>query len=183
MKKYILGIIIIISVVLISGCISNSNNNSENQTQTLVQNGISIKYPGTWVIANNKNNETIAAVADPKFIDSETGLGKISVIIQKKALNQASDNASLEGLFNQTYKKIFSNSSYTLTAQGYISIGNYDGFECYYTVDQNGTVKKQRAVWIAEGDQLYIILCTAPEKEFDSQLKIFDFIITSFKIV
>ncbi|MCL2157104.1 MAG: hypothetical protein FWH54_03680 [Methanobrevibacter sp.] len=178
MKKYILGIIIIISIVLVSGCVSNSNNNSENETQTLAKNGISIKYPGTWVIANSKNNETIAAVADPHFIDSTTGLGKVSVVIEKKT-----NTGPIETLFNQTYKNLFTNSSYTLTAQGTITIGKYEGLECYYTVDQNGTVKKQRAVWIGEGDEVYIILCTAPENEFDSQLKIFDFIINNFKIL
>jgi hypothetical protein len=182
MKKYILGIIIIFSVVLVSGC-TDSGNNDENQAQTLAKNGISIKYPGTWVSANSKNNETIAAVADPNFIDSSTGFGKVSVVIQRKTLTSAS-NGTLEALINQTYKNIFSNSSFNLKAEGNTTIGKFnDVFECFYTEDQNGTVKKHRAVWIGNGNDVYIILCTAPESEFESQMKKFDFIINSFRIV
>ncbi|MDR2967273.1 MAG: hypothetical protein LBU74_04940 [Methanobacteriaceae archaeon] len=185
MNKYILGIIIIVSVTLISGCISNSNNNNETQVQTLAENGISIKFPGTWVSANSKNNETIVAVADPNFIDSSTGFGKVSVVIQKKTLNSTSGNStSIEGLFNQTYKNLFSNSSYKLIAEGFVTVGKYsNAFECIYTVDENGTIKKHRAIWIEGNKDVFVILCTAPENEFDSQLKNFDFIINNFKIL
>ena len=185
MKKYFLGIIIIISVVLVSGCISNSNDDNTNQPLSLVENGISIKYPGTWVSANSKNNETIAAVADPNFIDSATGLGKVSVVIQKKSINSSSKNASsIEMLFNQTYKNLFSDSSYKLIAEGYVTIGkSINALECIYIVKKNGTDKKHRAIWIENNGDIYVILCTAPENEFDSQTKNFDFIINSFKII
>ena len=185
MKKYILGIVIIISVVLVSGCISDSNNNNTDQPQTLAQKGISIKFPGTWVSADSKNNETIVAVADPNSIDSTTGFGKISVVIQKKTLpSSANDSSSLETLFNQNYKDLFSNDTYKIIAEGTIAIGKYDNaFECVYTMNENGTVKKHRAIWIGNEKDVYIILCTAPENEFDSQSKNFDFIINNFKII
>jgi len=185
MKKYILGILIIISVVLISGCVSNSNNNNETQIQTLAENGISMKFPGTWVSANSKNNETVVAVADPNFVDSTTGFGKVSVVIQKKTLNSSSkDFSSITTLFNQTYQNLFSNSSYKLIAEGYVTVGTYsDALECIYTFDENGTVKKHRAIWIEDNNEVYVILCTAPENEFDSQFKNFDFIINNFKII
>ena len=183
MKKYILGIIVIISVVLVSGCISNSNNDNADQPQTLAENGISIKFPGTWVSANSKNNETIAAIADPNSIDSSTGLGKISVVIQKRTLNSSLKNSSsIEALFNQTYKVLFSNNTYNLIAEGNVTVGEYNALECVYTIDKNGTVKQHRAIWIENNNNVYVILCTAPENEFSSQSKNFDFIINSFKI-
>jgi hypothetical protein len=184
MKKHILGIIVIISVLFVSGCISDSDSNSTDQPQTLAKNGISIKYPGTWVSANSENNETIAAVADPSSVDSDTGFGKVSVIIQKKTLNSSLRNSSsLEALFSQTYQALFSNSSYKLIADGYVTAGQYtNASECIYTVDENGTIKQHRAIWIENGNDVYVILSTAPESEFDSQSKNFDFIINSFKI-
>lgn len=184
MKKYILGIIVIISVILVSGCISNSEDNNKDQPQTLAKNGISIKYPGTWVTANSKNNETIAAVADPNSVESSTGFGKVSVIIQKKILNSSLKNSSsIEAIFNQTYQDLFSNNTYKLIAEGNVTAGQYKNvLECTYTVDENGTVKQQRAIWIGNGKDVYVILCTAPKTEFDSQSANFDFIINSFKI-
>ena len=183
MKKYILGIIVIISVILVSGCISNSDNNDADQPKTLTEGGISIKYPGTWVPANSKNNETIAAVADPDSIDSSTGFGKVSVVIQKRTVNSSSNPSSIETLFSQNYKDLFSNSSYKLIAEGNVTVGKYENaFECVYTIDENGTVKKHRAIWIENNNDIYVILCTAPETEFDSHSKNFDFIINTFKI-
>jgi hypothetical protein len=184
MKKYILGLMIIILVILASGCISDSDNNNKNQPQTLAENGILIKYPGTWVAADSKNNETIAAVADPGSVDSSTSFGKVSVVIQKKTLNSSlKDSSSLEILFEQNYNNLFSNSTYKLIAEGNITFGEYiNASECIYTIDENGTVKKHRAIWIENGNDVYVILCTAPESEFDSQSKNFDFIINSFKI-
>lgn len=184
MKKYILGIIIIISVIFVSGCISNSEDNNTDQPQTLNKGGISINYPATWVVASSKNNETIAAVADPNSVDSATGLGKISVSIQKKTLNSSSKNSSsVDALFNQTYQDLFSNSTYNLIAEGNATVGQYtNASESVYTIDQNGTVKQQRAIWIKQGNDVYIILCTAPENEFAAQSKNFEFIINSFKI-
>jgi len=183
MKKYILGIIVIISVTLVSGCISNSDNDID-QPQTLTENGILIKYPGTWVSANSKNNETIVAVADPNSVDSSTSFGKVSVVIQKRTLNSSLKNSSsIEALFNQNYKNLFSNNTYNLIAEGNVTFGQYNALECIYTVDENGTVKQHRAIWIGNGNDVYVILCTAPENEFDSQSKNFDFIINSFKII
>jgi len=183
MKKSILGIIVIIfSVVLVSGCISDNSN--ADQPQALAKNGISIKYPETWVFADSKNNETIAAVADPNSVDSSTGFGKVSVVIQKKTLNSSLRNSSsIETLFDQNYKNLFSNNTYNLIAEGNVTVGDYNALECVYTVDENGTVKQHRAIWIGNGNDVYVILCTAPENEFDSQSKNFNFIINSFKII
>ncbi len=181
MKKYILGIIIIIAVIFVSGCTSNSSDVEE--PQTLAQNGVLIKYPGTWVAANSENNETIAAVADPNAINKSTGLGEISANIQKRTINSSLKNSSsFDVLYNQTYQNLFSNSNYTVIAQGNLSIGGYNASECVYTVDENGTVKQQRAVWIQNGNDVFVILFTAPENKFQSQVKNFDFILNSFKI-
>lgn len=178
MKKYILGIIIVISVIFASGCISNSDEVEE--PQTLTQGRVTIKYPTTWVVADSKNNETIAAVADPNSINSNSGLGEVSVSIQKRTLN----GTSLNKLYNETYSSLFSNSDYNLTSEGSLTIGGYNASECVYTINPNGTgvVKQQKAVWIENDNDVYVILCTAPQNDFQNQLKNFDFILNSFKL-
>jgi photosystem II reaction center protein PsbP len=181
MKKYILGIIIILAVIFVSGCITDSNNgNNTNGTvnpTTLAKNGISIEYPGNWVVANSGANDSILAVADPKFEDSNTGLSSVNVNIERQNLS-----SSLISFFNQTYSKLFSNSSYTLLAQGNASVGQYKALECIYTQDANGSIKQHRALWIENNNEVYVILCTAPQDEFQNQANNFDFILSTFKI-
>lgn len=181
MKKYVLGILVILAVIFVSGCItdSGSNNNTDNDTapQTLAKNGILIKYPGTWVVANSASNDSIVAVADPNSKDPTTGYSNVNVNIERRSLS-----SSLNSYFNQTYTQLFSNSSYTPIAQGSVSIGPYTALESLYTEDSNGTIKKHRALWIENNNEVFVILCTAPQDEFQNQVKNFDFILSNFKI-
>lgn len=181
MKKYVLGILIILAVIFVSGCITDSSNtnSTDNDTapQTLAKNGILIKYPGTWVVANSASNDSIVAVADPNSKDSDTGYSNVNVNIERRNLS-----SSLNDYFNQTYTQLFSNSSYTPLAQGNVSTGAYNALESLYTEDSNGTIKKHRALWIENNNEVYVILFTAPQNEYQNQVKNFDFILANFKI-
>lgn len=181
MKKYILGIILVIAVIFVSGCITSSGDNSGvNGTEppkTMAKNGVLIKYPGSWVVAQSDVNNSIMAVADPKFKDSVTGFSSVNVNIQKKELP-----SSLDTYFNQTYSKLFSNSSYTPVAIGNTSIGSYNALEAVYTQEGNGSVKQHRAIWIENNGEVFVILCTAPQEDFQNQIKNFDFILNNFRI-
>ena len=182
MKKYILGVIIILAVIFVSGCITNSNsgnNTTGNDTSplTLAKDGVLIKYPGTWVVANSGSNDSIVAVADPKSKDPGTGYSNVNVNIEKRSLS-----TSLNDYFNQTYTQLFSDPNYTPIAQGSVAIGQYTALESVYTVNSNGTIKQHRALWIENNNEVYVILCTAPQNEFQNQVKNFDFIISNFRI-
>jgi hypothetical protein len=175
MKKYTLGIIIIVGVIFLSGCITDSNN--EEEPKTLAQNGVLLKYPPDWVTATSQDNDTIVSIANPKFVDSNTELGQVSVIIQKKSLS-----SSLDTFFNQTYAKLFSNSSYKQISEGSMNIGDYEALVSDYTVEDNNIIKQHRAIWIESNGYVYVILCTAPQSEFQNQLKYFEYILNNFKI-
>jgi len=179
MKKYLLGVIVILAVIFVSGCINDSNDNATNNTDplTIAKNGVLIKYPGTWVVATSGSNDSILAVADPNSKDSVTGYSNINVNIERRNIP-----ISLKSYFNQTYTKLFSNSDYTPIAQGEVIIGSYSALESVYTQDSNGTVKMHRAIWIENNNEVYVILCTAPKDKFQNQVKNFDFILSNFKI-
>ncbi|MDR1819240.1 MAG: hypothetical protein LBR15_03205 [Methanobrevibacter sp.] len=172
-KKYILPIIIILGVVLSSGCVTNNN----QKDKTLSQNGVTINYPSDWIVADTQVNETIAAVGNPGFIDNTTGLGLVSVNIQKRTLP-----SKLNEYFNQTYTNLFSNSSYKSKGYGNVTIGTYKGLEADYTVTDNRGIKEQNAYWIENKGNIYVILCTAPQNVFKNQKQYFDLILNSFKI-
>lgn len=181
MKKYILGIVLIIAVIFVSGCITSSSDNSgangTDTPKTLAKNGVLIKYPGSWVVANSGSNDSIMAVADPKSKDASNGFSSVNVNIEKKTLP-----SSLDTYFNQTYSKLFSNSSYSPIAIGNTSVGSYNALEAIYTQDDNGSVKQHRAIWIENNNEVFVILCTAPQDDFQNQLKNFEFILSNFKI-
>lgn len=178
MKKYLLCIILIIAAVFVSGCITGSDNSSNNRIEapkTIVKNGILVKYPGNWVVPGSAANNSIVAIADPNSKDSDSGFTNVN--IERQDLP-----TSLELYFNQTYSKLFSNPEYTPIAQGNASIGKYSSLECMYTHNNAGMVKKHRALWIENNNQVYVILCTAPQENFENQAKNFDFILSNFKI-
>ena len=179
MKKYLLGVIIILAVIFVSGCITDSDNNAKNDTSplTIAKNGILIKYPGNWVVATSDSNDSIVAVADPESKDPSTGYSNVNVNIERRNIS-----TSLNAYFNQTYAHLFSNSDYTPIAQGDIIIGQYNALESLYTQDSNGTIKKHRAIWIENNNEVYVILCTAPPDDFQNHVKNFNFIISSFRI-
>ena len=172
---------IILAVIFVSGCIGDSDNNNSSTNGsaplTIAKNGVLIKYPGDWVIATSGSNDSIVAVADPNSKDSGTGLSNVNVNIERRSIP-----SSLVTYFNQTYTKLFSNSDYTQIAQGNTSIGSYTALEAVYTQDVNGTIKQHRALWIEHNNEVYVILCTAPQNEFQNQLRNFDLIISSFRI-
>ena len=179
MKKYLLCVIVILAVIFVSGCITDSNNSDKNDTAplTIAKNGVLIKYPGNWVVATSGSQDSIIAVADPKSKDSITGYSNVNVNIERR-----NTSSSLNAYFNQTYTKLFSNSDYTSIAQGEVIIGPYKALESLYIQNSNGTIKKHRALWIENKNEIYVILCTAPQDDFPNQVKNFDFIISNFRI-
>ena len=156
--------------------ISNDSNSAED-LKTFSKNGIFFKYPGHWNVATTEIEDTIASVADPNTIDSFTGLAQTSVVVQKQNLTMP-----IERFFNDTYSKLSSDSSFNLISEGNLTIGEYNANEFVYTIDQLDTRKKVKAVWIQNDQEVYVVLFTASESEFDKQIKYFDFILSTFRI-
>ena len=178
MKKYILGILVVLLVIFASGCIGNNSSDDDNKTQvqTIAQNGVLIKFPADWVLANSQSNNSLVSVVDPASLDS-SNVGKINVNVQKMELS-----GSLDSFVNNTYKSMESNSSITIQTLGSVVVGNYEGIECIYFEDDGSDVKQHRAIWIEHGSEVYVVLCTAPQSDFDGVAKYFDFIVNNFRI-
>jgi PsbP-like protein len=90
MKKYFLFVIAIVGlVVMASGCISQTGNNS-TATKTYSANGISFNYPSSWSLINQTThgNNTVIALGDSSFMNST--LKGNGVIITKSPKNSNS---------------------------------------------------------------------------------------------
>ncbi|MGL4669289.1 MAG: PsbP-related protein [Methanobacteriaceae archaeon] len=172
MKKYVLGLLLIIAVVFVSGCIGSSNDTAG----TVEQGGVSLNIPANWSKASSQSSDVLIAVADNKSVGAN-GIADISVIVQKKEAN-----GSLKDIYNNTYATFLKNSSYKMVSEGNASLGEHPAMEAIYTVDSaNGTIQ-HRAIWIAVNGNIYVILCTAPQSKFEAESNNFDFIVNSFKL-
>ncbi|MCK9151472.1 PsbP-related protein [Methanobacterium alcaliphilum] len=176
MKKYFLVVLIISLVIFASGCTSSSDEKT-NQTKTIAQNNVSFSYPGTWVVANSRANDTIVAVADPGSVNAQTGFAETVVSIQKREVNGTFDK-----MFQQNYASLFDNSSYQRVSESNLTVGSFEAMDNVYTMYDNGVQKTQRAIWIESGDYVYVILCSALSNQFEDEKQNFDLIIDSFKI-
>ncbi len=174
MKKYFLALLVISIITFTSGCTSSDDNT--NTTKTLDQNNISFTYPATWVLGESEVNGTIAAVADPNSVNSQTGFAETVVTVEVKNLS-----GTMDAMYAQNYATLFNNSSYQRISEGNLTIGDIQALENVYTVDYNGVKKQQRAVWIEKDDQVYVILCSSLADQFEKEKNNFDMIVNSFK--
>jgi len=173
MKKSLV-ILFIMAIVSVAGCTSQSN----VENKIFKGDNITFEYPPDWVIANSQANDTIVAVADPKSVNPQTGYAQTLVVIQKRGLE-----SDFYYMYNQNYATLFNNSNYRRVSEGNITIGSLNALENTYIVTENGVKKKHRAIWIRRGYEVYVILCSALDSEFEKERANFDIIINSFKFI
>ena len=182
MKKIIgIGLVLIILIVGVSFFINNpiGNNDGDDLTQQSVdysENGTSLSMPGNWVSAKSNSNETVLAVADPDAKDS-SGFNSINVNIEKK-----SNARSLQSEFTSNYNTLARNSDFNILYMGNVSFNGAAAMEADYTSVANNQTKQHKAIWIQKESDIYVILCSAPESEFDNVVGTFDFIINSVQL-
>ncbi|AMK15986.1 PsbP-related protein [Methanobrevibacter olleyae] len=182
MKKIIgIGLVLILLIVSISFFINNPISSNEDvdisqQSVEFSENGISLSMPGDWVSANSNSNETVLAIADSNSKDS-SGFNSINVNIEKK-----SNSKSLQSEFQSNYNTLARNSDFNILYMGNVSFNGEAAMEADYTSVSNNVSKQHKAIWIKKGSDIYVILCTAPQSEFDDKIGTFDFIINSIKL-
>ena len=183
LKKYLFAIILLLSIILTSGCINSGNqttNNTSNNSQTYSGDQFTFNYPANWQLISGQGQNSTAAVGDPATADSN-GNVQVSVVIQKAI--KPSD-VTLQEYYNATYAQFAAqkNLSYTQLSDGTILVNGKTALENVYTIDSLAPEEK-RAVWIQNGSNIYIILCSAPVSQYNSQQANFNAIISSFKLI
>ena len=181
MKRIIIGLIIILLIVGISFFINNPINTDNEvdlsqQSVDYSENGISLSLPGDWVSADSKSNDTVLAVADSNSKDS-SGFNSINVNIEKK-----SKAKSLQSEFNSNYNTLARNTDFNILYMGNVSFNGEEAMEADYTSVSNNMTKQHKAIWIKKDADIYVILCSAPESEYENEVGTFDFIINSIQL-
>lgn len=181
MKKiFAIGLVLILLILGISFFINNPINTNEidasQQSVEYTENGITLSMPGDWVSADSESNETVLAVADSSSKDS-SGFNDINVNIEKK-----SNARSLETEFNSNYNILARNSDFNIIFEGNATFNDQPAMEADYTSKSGEEVKQHKAIWIQKDSDIYVILCSAPQSEFEEKLSTFDFIINSVQL-
>jgi hypothetical protein len=166
-------IVIMLMVVMVSGC---NTNQKTNQTNKYAANGVSFEYPSGWGVATATSPNAVAAVADPKTVTN--GIPTTLVVIQKPDSSLGYD---LQQAYNQNYARFFNNTGYQKVSEGNITVNNNRAYENTYTIDEDGVQKEFRAVWLTNNGGIYVILCSSLKANFTQEQSNFDLIINSFQ--
>lgn len=172
-----LGLISIICMIFLISIVSAANTTSDDQSVlTLSKGGLSITYPSDWGYSKAKSNYSIMAISKLNSIDS-AGVGQININFEKKPLE-----GDLETFVNSTYTALQSDSSFELVSSGGVVVGDKNALEFVYINKDNNVEKEHKAVWFEKGGQAYVILYSAPIDDFESNLYVFDYILSNIQI-
>ncbi|MDO5823925.1 hypothetical protein [Methanobrevibacter sp.] len=179
MKNNVLKrMVIVISIILLFICaFSCVNADSGDFTmQTLSKGGIVIHYPSNWGYSESTSNYSIMSISKINSINS-SGVGQININFEKKPVE-----GEFYSFVNKTYDSMKKDSSFSLVSSGQVMIGNINAVEYIYTSNQTGIEKEHKAVWFEKGGQAYVMLYSAPIKDFEDNLYIFDYILSDIQI-
>ncbi|HEX3014257.1 MAG TPA: PsbP-related protein [Methanobacterium sp.] len=180
MKKYLFAIILLVSVVLISGCTTGNQTTTNASTSIKTYNGdqFNFNYPATWQLIISQAQNSDIAVGDPSSADSS---GNVKVNVEIQTVVRPS-NETIQDYYNSTYAQFAAqNLGYRQLSDGNITVNGRTALENVYIL--NSVSKEQRAVWIQNGRNIYIILCSAPISQYNNEQGNFDTIINSFKLI
>lgn len=181
LKKYLLAIILLVSIVLISGCTTTGNQTTSNtSTSAKSYHGdqFNFNYPSNWQLITSQAQNSTIAVGDPSSADNN-GNVQVNVEIQ---VSVKPSNITMQDYYNSTYAQFAAqNLGYKQLSDGTITVNGKKALENVYIL--NSLSKEQRAVWIQNGNTIYILLCSAPISQYSSEQENFNTIINSFKLI
>ena len=181
MKKYFFAIILLVSIVLISGCTTSGNQKATNTSTTVKAysgDQFNFNYPSSWQLIQSQAQSSVIAVGDPSSADNNSNV-PVNVQIQTTV---KPSNGTMQDVYNSTYAQFAEeNLGYKQLSDGTISVNGRTCLENVYLLSSES--KEQRAVWIQNGNVIYIILCSAPISQYTEEQGNFNIIINSFKLI
>lgn len=175
-KGSIITILLIIFIISIASGVNAKSADADSTIQTLSKGGLSINYPSDWGYSESTSNYSIMSISKIDSIDS-LGVSQVNINFEKKPIE-----GDFYTFVNNTYKQMEYDSAFQLVSSGESVIADKNSLEYVYTSTQNGVQKEHKAVWFEKGGQAYVLLYSAPVDQFDSNLYVFDFILSDIQI-
>jgi hypothetical protein len=155
---------------------SVSADSNDTTISTLSKSGITITYPSNWGYSDSLSSYSIMAISKADSVDS-FGVGQVNINVEKKPFE-----GDFGTFVNSTYEPMKYNNDYDLVSSGPSLLAGGDALEYIYTSRENGAVKEHKAVWFEKGGQAYVLLYSAPVDKFESNLYVFDYILSDIQI-
>ncbi len=177
-SKIFMGSIIAIILIafLISSVSADTNADDDLTIQTLSKGGLEIHYPSDWGYSKATSNYSIMSISKLDAIDA-AGIGQVNINFEKKPIE-----GEFYSFVNNTYKSMGYDSSFSLVSSGESVIADRQALEYIYTSNDNGVEREHKAVWFEKGGQAYVMLYSAPLDQFESNLYVFDYILSDIQI-
>ena len=177
LKGSIIAFIFIICLMFITvGVSAESNSNNGTTIETLSKGGLSITYPSNWGYSEATSNYSIMAISKLDSIDA-AGVSQVNINFEKQPLTM-----DFYTFINNTYRQMQYDSSFKLISSGDSMIAGKPALEYVYTSNDNGLEREHKVVWFEKGGQAYVIMYSAPLDQFESNLYVFDYIISDIQI-
>lgn len=169
LKNYLIPLIVIVLVVSISGCITDSTGGNTYQ-----KNGMQFSYPTNWDEANSIANNSLGAIVYSN--DSQ-----ISIVVQQVPTEFGS---TLQDAYTNNNKNIQTLNGYTNIQENTTTVnGRNVTLHRYIDIDQLGQQKEHIASWMTmEDGKNYVLLYSAPVETYESQKDAYDTVVSSFKL-
>ncbi len=177
-NKILKGSIIVLILALAILSVSTVSADSNSTTiLTLSKGGIVINYPSDWGYSEATSPDSIMAISKLSSIDS-AGVGQVNINVEKRPI----EGGDFYTFVNDTYKSMQHDTNFKLMSSGAVMLGDIEALQYMYTSNINGTEKEHKAVWFEKGGQAYVLLYSAPVSQFESNMYVFDFILSDIRI-
>jgi hypothetical protein len=170
------SIMAIVLIAFLIACVSAAESDDQLTIQTLSKGGLVIHYPSDWGYSKATSNYSIMSISKLDSIDA-AGIGQVNINIEKKPVE-----GEFYSFVNNTYKSMQHDKAFTLVSSGESSIGDRKSLEYVYISNDNGMEREHKAVWFEKGGQAYVLLYSAPLDYFESNLYVFDYLVSDIQI-
>lgn len=170
-KTLILIPLLIIVVVLLSGCITDD---FVKTGETFESNGITFQYPESWHVVKSVAEGSLGAVASKN--NSE-----ISAVIQQVPTELGTD---IQTACSNNNKNLVKSPNYINLQEVKSSVNGQPVILHRYLVNEaDGSQKEHVATWIQmEDGKLYVILFNTPLDSYEQQRSSYDLIVGTFAL-
>lgn len=158
-------------------------------TYTNEQMGISFQIPSTWLLNPNTNQETTVQFVEPQSEMMDVGGYQTRITIEKlnMGLVQTADDARTQLMSTLDALGLNFTTFEANDSTGTVSIGDADGYYCYYRADYNDGTKDYamngRIMVVAYDRALYQIRITAPRNWYSYYNVVYRQVRNTFKFL
>ncbi len=188
MKKQlvIVGIVILLLAVGLSGCQEKSSENGDNNepdfyTYENTEKGISIEYPDTWNKYENPQQVpgVLVLFSSPSAEPTKTGNLMISVLDLEGYMDMDwFKDAHIENLsIHPAY------SDFNIIYEDSAVLSDLPAYKIIFTFTQEGYTWRQLEIWTIKDNTLYLLMHQSDQAYYDTFTDIIDQMIESFEIV